>query len=144
MTAIAIRNGVIAADSSRWHGELCFGTCQKVFRLKAGALLTGAGNEATILAMYHWIDAGMPSDRVPGEDTSEDGFTVFWLTRFNELMRFDDSTNYVSEPAPFIAAGMHSDFLMGAMAAGASAEQAVTLAIAHCAFARGPIQVERL
>jgi hypothetical protein len=35
-------------------------------------------------------------------------------------------------------------FAEGAMAAGASAEQAVRLAIEHCVYAHGEVQVERL
>ena len=144
MTAVAIKDGVVAADSSRWHGELCFSSAKKIHRLGDGSLITSAGSEELILAVQEWLEFGMPQDNKPDMvDLSKDGYTVLWLTA-DGMYRFDGTLNYVGEAAPFMAGGCHADFLMGAMAAGASAEEAVALAIEHCAFARGPLQVERL
>jgi hypothetical protein len=40
------------------------------------------------------------------------------------------------------ASGAHTEFVYGAMLAGASAEQAVRLAIQHCRSAAGDVQIE--
>ena len=148
MTAIACRAGVIAADSSVWYNELQFPgvTATKIFPVKAGDVgyLAFSGNRSSGEALWRWVEDDMREDRRPncGED-----FSALWLTRESDsvrLRRLDTTLEWTEETAPFIAEGAHADFLMGAMAAGASAEEAVRLAIEHCAFARGPLVVRRV
>lgn len=54
------------------------------------------------------------------------------------------SGEIVEYDAPFFALGAPETFLSGAMAAGATAEQAVRLAIQHTDGAAGDVQVESI
>ena len=139
MTVIACRDGVIAADSGRWHSELCFGLCEKIFEVGDG-FLAAAGSEPMIFALVKYLREGGEKPDIPSD---EDGVAAIWL-RPRGVFTAYDSAEFVPEPSPFIAAGSHTEFLMGAMAAGASAEEAVGLALEHCAFARGPMMVRRV
>ncbi len=142
MTAIAYRDGVMAADTAVWFGEVIAGQTQKIHRFPDGHLFAAQGDSIYIEAYVQWRREGgeVPEKAEKDEDFFgigvDRGGVVYWVPCSYKMQR--------AAIAPYYAAGAVSDFLHGALAAGATAEEAVRLAIEHCAFAAGKVQVERL
>lgn len=142
MTAIAYRDGVMAADTAEWRGDVIAGHLQKIVRFSDGTLFAAEGDSEYVEGYIKWRMSG--GDEPPRADDADDFFgiavdcagVVSWVPRSYKMIRAGE--------APYYAGGAAADFLYGAMAAGASAEEAVRLAIEHCAFAAGTVQVERL
>lgn len=139
MTVIAIKNGVIAADTGLWLGNICVEHCKKIRRLSDGRLFAISGHRAIGEACYAWLqDESLRPE--PGSDDSDFGGLL--LTK-DGAFRVDYKFRIYPTGIP-AAAGSHTEFLMGAMYAGASAEEAVRLAIKHGDSAAGEVQVEYL
>lgn len=143
MTVIACRGGVMAADTSSWHGDIRSGSARKIWRLGDGSLFAAGGWKPVIGLALEWLDAGaQATDRqADAAEGDLDGLIlrpdgrIWCLTHRFMLYRSDRD---------YDVAGAHHEFLHGAMLAGASAEEAVRLAIRHCARAAGEVQVEQL
>lgn len=123
MTTAAIRAGVIAADR-QLDGWMHTG---KLFRLKCGSVLVGAGNYDDVIEVVKWMNEGSKEDKKPNLDGKETEFLLlrrdgkaFWLT-----VPFLRPVEVLDE---FIAIGSGAQFALGAMAAGASAKRAVEIA----------------
>jgi hypothetical protein len=142
MTVIACRDGVVASDSAIWHGETTVGYTQKLHRLDDGSIFAAAGTFALILCVRDWINAGRPADTKPAV-RPDDELDALILRQGGRMECWSTYLAPWQSMAEYEACGAHSDFLYGAMAAGASAEDAVRLAIQRCSHAGGDIQVER-
>ena len=144
MTVIACRAGVLATDSSGWIGELAVARMKKITRLEDGSLFAASGERQIIVGVKRWLAGKMFGDKPPmPDDDAETGFGAIWLRRDGIWLIHNRAEPYLLD-ADFAAEGAHAEFCYGAMADGASAEEAVELAIKYGAFARGPVQVERL
>lgn len=138
MTTIAYRAGVLAADSQVSTGNIREGTATKA--RKFGRILAGgAGTAAIMERFFDWVRNGLEGeDPWRGEETGNgfvvlpDGLIVCWGKNGPWPVRTD-----------FWAIGSGSDIAMGAMAAGASAEEAVALVAKHDLYTGGPIRVLR-
>lgn len=125
MTTIAYRDDVLAGDTQITCGNTIDGYVQKVFR--KGALLYGAtGCSGHADAFLTWVLKGMKGD-APNLKTDDDeasgllfpgGDRVVW--RYRNV--------WTSHHAPFFAYGSGSNLALGAMAQGATAEEAVKAA----------------
>lgn len=144
MTVIACRDGVMASDSGVFHGDYHFVTQQKIFRAPDGSLYACSGPAAPAAAVSRWFALGRPEDFSWPAVAHEDGFGVIWLRQDGIWLIDEAFVPFPDDGMPFAADGSHSDFLFGAMAQGASAVEAVELAIKYGVWARGPAQVERL
>jgi ATP-dependent HslUV protease subunit HslV len=140
MTAIAYRDGVLAADSGVWDGNLLAGTVRKVHRLEDGRLYAASGREVDVQACRNWLNGADPERRPPPVDR-ETGFSAL-IVGAEVLAIARDMRIYTPPAARFYALGCHYEFLLGAMAAGASAAEAVNLACRYGDGAREPVQVE--
>lgn len=123
MTTVAIRGGYIAADR-QLDGWMSAG---KLFRLKDGSILAGAGNYDDVIEVVKWMNEGGKEDKHPDLGDKETGFLLlrsdgkaFWLT-----VPFLRPVEVLDE---FIAIGSGAGVALGAMAAGASAKRAVEIA----------------
>lgn len=144
MTCIAYRDGLLAADSGVFHGDYCFvASARKVFRLGDGSLYAGSGLAALTAEVRDWLEAGMPAGARPEPEKDVTDFGALWLRR-DGLWRINGDMRPHRDDVPFAAEGSHTGFLCGAMAAGASAEEAVRLACRYGAWAREPVVVEAL
>lgn len=126
MTTVAYRAGVIAADRQ------CDGWMQvnKLFRLKDGSVLSGAGYFDDLAEVASWLASGAKEANKPvlpdGPDDNGDFLLVlpngkaYWLT--SPWLR---RVEIVDE---FVAFGSGANVALGAMAAGASARRAVEIA----------------
>lgn len=131
----------MAADTGVWQGDLVVGSTTKIHRLKDGRLYAGAGDRSLTYACRQWLmgEADKPS---PVSDDNRFGALILATTG---VWRVDHNFElYPSATHDFVVEGAHSEFLLGAMAAGASAEEAVRLAIIYGEYAAGKVQVERL
>lgn len=140
MTAIAARAGVIAADSSVWDCDLAIGKATKIVRVKDG-WFAAAGPIQAVHAATRWlqIDEG---EKPTIEQKRGDSFGGILLRENGEIWIVDETLDPFPCEAPFAAEGAHAEFLYGAMAAGASAAEAVKLAVELAAWARGPVNVK--
>lgn len=139
MTVIAYRNGIMAADSRAFTGgRTPIGQKMKIRRL-SNATLVGAsssipgGGEAAI----KWFAGGRKA-----EDPLPEKFTLLAVNRDGDAFYATDS-RFVSGPikAPYFAIGSGEEFALGAFATGASAKDAVRIAIQHDVWSDFPIQV---
>jgi ATP-dependent HslUV protease subunit HslV len=122
MTTIAIKDGCIAVDSYiGFDGSRC-GTAKKLFAVGGGAM-AGAGEYGEILKIVEWAQSGAQDSKRPELKES----IVVWLQSPTEVVEFDRSGK-ISYDAPFFAYGSGREFAIGAMAAGASAREAVEIA----------------
>lgn len=143
MTVIACRDGSMAADSGVSQDGLCFGFTKKIVRLSDGSLVAAAGPRPAIQRFHRWMEGFASASNRP-EPLGENEFGALWLKADGSIHRISYKFEIYSDPCAFAAEGMAVNFMMGAMAHGASAEEAVRLAVAHCDGAGGEVQVERV
>lgn len=134
----------MAADTAVWAssggGYTVVGTYSKIDRLKDGSLFACTGRSSDHQAVMKWLSGGQEGDA----PKVKEGFSAIWA-RTSGVMKIEDDVRPFDMPdAAFFADGASMDFLLGALAAGASAEEAVRLAIRFTDGAAGDVQVERL
>lgn len=141
MTTIAYRDGVMAADSQAGCGTTRRGETQKIFRV--GPYVVGfSGALGHALRFLKWVEDGMPDARP--EIPREDGFRALVAEADGTLLTFDDDLMPQRIDAPFHATGSGVEIALGAMAAGASAEEVVKIAAQFDVYTGGTIRVEQV
>lgn len=111
-------------------------------RLPAGILFAGAGRADLIEAYISW-ENGLDGRPPPADRDDFEGLLL--QPDFGGIHVISPITwAPVGPPLALMAIGPHTEFLLAAMLAGASAEQAIRLAIDHCDGAGGVVQVETL
>ncbi len=145
MTVIACKDGVMAADSGVWWGDIWMPSDKKLRRLSDGSICGTAGWKPEIETAIAWYEAGAnPKDRPSPPSDPQHDVDILILRPDRTLWCICDNFRLYPNSWPIGAAGAHGEFLYAAMLAGLSAEAAVTLAVAHCARARGPVVVMEL
>jgi ATP-dependent HslUV protease subunit HslV len=148
MTTLAYRDQILAADSGAWVGNVMHRTSAKLAKDSLGRLHGVVGNAGEATTYLNWVRSGMegpppmPKEIDPKDSTSSfialiielDG-TIYMHTAGGQEEHID---------APYFALGSGSEFAMGAMYAGGSAETAVHAAAAHSNYAATPIVTMRL
>lgn len=139
MTIIAYRDGVLCADSQTNIGHRKGGRVQKIARSPDGSIGGASGDGDLTAHFVCWIEAGAVGTAPPALATPGDGLGVlvrpsgaifYWWGR-NDLYPVEDE---------FLAIGAGDDIAIGAMAMGASARQAVEIAITWNRTCGGPVQ----
>ena len=145
MTVIAYRDGVMAADDVIWddHNHV-IGRFPKILRLSDGGLLGCNGNSSAIMRVRSWIDAGATESERPS--LRPDSFGCIWVTPSGKVIRFNDDLVDQMTVAPFFTLSCKPGFTLGCLHAGASAEEAVRLTLAHtdAGGSENTVQVEYL
>lgn len=144
MTVIVFRDGVMAADSAVWQGDIIAGYRRKIRRLPDGSLFASCGRQSHGDACFQWLSehAGDPDKRPPADE--EKMFGALIITTSGVMKIEHDMRVFAAIPAPYYVEGAHLEFLHGALTMGATAEEAVRLAIQFGDSAAGEVQVERL
>ena len=151
MTAIAYRDGVLAADTETTSGDLLGGHSLKIARSPEGTIAAAAGQAGTAAqfrrmvkdgGIDNWIASNF-SQRLPIE-ADHNGFGAIIVTAAGRVICVDYRGWAVEFDAPFYTEGSAGVLLTGAMAAGATAEEAVRIAIKHDAWCGGDVQTERV
>jgi ATP-dependent protease HslVU (ClpYQ) peptidase subunit len=133
MTVLAYRNGVLAADTSVWSNNVLSGEIVKIARRRDGALIGIAGSVAAGQTM---IDHFLKADGLEIERPDEVECIV--VDQDGKIITYD--ADHIAEvEAEFEASGAGYQIAHGALAAGASAEEAVAIAIQNHAKCSGDV-----
>lgn len=135
MTTIAFKDGVLASDSLVTSGGQRDGLTRKIWR-HGRLLVGGAGSTSICHRFYEWVRAGMRG-RCPVEGTNNaNGFVI---APTGEVVVWGSQGPWLNTTG-MVAFGTGGDLAMGAMLAGASAEEAVAVAIKLDVHSGGPIR----
>jgi len=139
MTVIVCRDGVMAADSAVWVGDIFSGHDRKITRLADGRLVGAAGWRPEIEKCLAWLARRGPRPPPVGDCD----FAALILAPCG-VWRVNHKFDLYRHIGDWAVEGAHDEFLLGALAQGASAADAVRLAIIYCRRAGGEVQVESL
>jgi hypothetical protein len=92
------------------------------------AILTGVGSMTLVLTMRDWYINGHHPIQFPTEQTLPDRWCEFIVATPDGLFRYERSPIPIEHGKNKCAFGAGKDFAYGALAMGATAEQAVTIA----------------
>lgn len=124
MTTIAFKNGSLAVDRQASDGGLRYTTRQKSFKTRGGTVYAIAGSLACGLSAVEWIK-GAREDSCPLDD---DTIVIEFCTITGRLLVWE-APGYPVEHVDAIGAwGSGNELAIGAMAAGATPEEAVEIA----------------
>lgn len=127
MTTIAWDGEVLAADSQITSGEMRVGHYRKIG--KRGRVLFGASGEQGLAQRFiAWCAGGFNGD--PPEMTKGGSSASGLVILGDRILTFSD-TGIDTVHGPYYAQGSGSPFAYGALAAGATAGDAVRAAIKH-------------
>lgn len=147
MTTIAFKNGVLAADRMISSNSALIGSVQKLYTI-GDAFVGCAGSNNCIKLFFDWLRAepGTPKPQMPKDDddtisaivftphTQKGAVDYYWSTKEGSLIHDVITCDY-------FAIGSGKQFAMGAMAAGATAEEAVRAACKHDPWSGGGIDI---
>lgn len=143
MTTIAYRDGIMAADSRAYAGDRRpIGFKQKIRRLANGGLFAATSkNPGMTDRLYRWVEEfGVEKDHPEELDVGAlvimPGGAVWYYAGHRSF------TGPLT--ADFFTIGSGEDYAVAAMSMGATAIEAVKIAMQHDVFTAGPIQVEAL
>jgi 20S proteasome alpha/beta subunit len=140
MTVIAYRDGALASDSLCTCADVRASSTVKIARCPDGSLCGASGYSGDAAAFIRWCVAGRPEDAKP-KLTS---LCALVISPSGEILMFEESLNWAVLDAPYYATGSGHALAIGAMAHGASAVEAVAIAIKHHTGCGGAIRVLRL
>lgn len=144
MTVIVYRDGVMAADTASWIGDVIATTAQlKVRRTPDGGLAAAAGQVPQVQQFHDWVRNGQ-SGNAPFQNDEEGSFGGVLVHPDGEIIRFDHLLRRYRGAQEFAVEGCHEEFLLALMLAGQTAEEAVAMAIKHCKYAAGEVFSLRL
>ncbi len=135
MTTIAYENGVLAADSLTTSRSTPYGYATKVGRGPEGAYLyTAAGDTALAQRFRNWCKDGMPGTAPAMQQSGReaDGYVFYPDHTFESYERDLPVYRLAVHVCPFghvWASGSGGELALGALFAGASARDAVCIAI---------------
>lgn len=140
MTTIAYRDGCIAGDTLACWGSNRDGFATKVAKL--GPVLAGAsGSLSACQAFLDWFRSGMRGDPPAMPDGGATAFGLI-VTPVDDVLVWGPRGWERTRNAA-VAMGSGSEFAQGAMEMGATAEQAVRVAMVHDTKTGGDITVLR-
>lgn len=138
MTTIAYRAGVLAADSLISYQSYTNGSRPKITTC-GDFLVAMAGPARYRRPLEEWIMEGHPPDQVPKVlIDNEDKFNALIVDKDGLAHEFDNGF-LLPVFADYTAVGSGSLLALGAMAHGASAEEAVIAACLHDKSSGGPV-----
>lgn len=142
MTTIAYRDDVLAADTQITCGGTIDGWVQKAFR-KRELLYATSGSSGLGDAFLTWVAKGMEGDAPSLKGDKDDNGAHGYLFPGGDrvVWRYDDV--WATHHAPFFAYGSGAEIALGAMLAGATAEEAVRAAAQRDTATGGEITVLR-
>lgn len=143
MTVIAIKGRIIAVDSSCYASGVYSGMMKKLHPVPdefGGGWIAGAGSAAIVNVAIRAIQKGGANAR---PEKNEADFNLIWLRADGSVWLVEREATF-EVTAPFHAEGSGHAIALGAMAAGASAEEAVRIACDLEQSCRGPVVWRRL
>lgn len=141
MTTIVYSQGILATDSACSAGGTMIGTLRKMARNAQGYLVATAGATLSCAAVMRWVEHGMDE---PGPSIDDDEFSALLIRPDGTVCLLGGDGIQVPIDAPYHVLGSGRDIALGALAMGASAENAVQIACRFDTASREPVQVMRL
>lgn len=135
MTTIAYRDGVLAADTLFTKDGIRHGFGQKIFDAGSIGWFALMGFAPHAFRLRQWIEDGRQGEQPEG--------CVILVSPGGEIEIFEERGAQPEAGAPFHAYGSGEQIALGAMQAGATAEEAVLAAIAIDTQTGGEITVLR-
>lgn len=143
MTTIAYRNGIMAADSGCFNGGLYEGQVDKISILPDIGVLGCCGEYGAILKVVEWLTAGgKPNERPRLSRSSE--FAGLLVKQDGGVVHYQLGLRPLRMAAEFHAIGSGRHIAIGAMAAGASAEDAVRIACHYDQMSMEPVNTQAI
>lgn len=144
MTAIAYRDGIMAADTMSVvdeHVKLL--DEQKIGKHKSHLFAISGENCPTLKDFKTWFfpDLGQPRRKPYGGNFK---FEAMVVTPEGEIQQWDQRGTYEVMKLPFYAIGSGKEVCLGALELGATARQAVAAAIRWCPTVGGRVTSKRL
>lgn len=139
MTTIAFKDGVMASDSQESEDDFkwpCWS--QKLYRVR-NLVVGGCGDSSVILHFLAWLDNGKQPEAAPQLRKGQEFGALVWDGK--DLALVDEGFIAIPVDCPCFAIGSGRDFAMGAMMAGASAEDAVRIAMQLDRNSGGDVQI---
>jgi 20S proteasome alpha/beta subunit len=142
LTTIAYKAGVLAADTRVTDGGLIVGSCVKAVLRDDGHMAAGTGGMPYVQRFFVWFLAGEQGDApLPArDDDGTDEGSAYIFRPDDSVVCFEGRGPNVLTAA-YYADGSGGRIAMGALAAGAGAEEAVRIAIAHDVYSGGEVTV---
>jgi ATP-dependent protease HslVU (ClpYQ) peptidase subunit len=138
MTTVAYRDGVMAADTASYIANLQVrapGTVSKVYRLRDGSLFSGAGSSPKIAKLMRYIEA----EGLHGADPPRDDVWAILVTPDRRIWSIQEGDVHEVLEAGFYATGSGAEAALGAMHHGATAEEAVRIAMLVDPYTSGEV-----
>lgn len=139
MTTIAFDGKTLATDSRTCTGSdtIVGERTKKLFKV-GGWWLAFSGNSQNCAAALQWFKAGMPEDK----PKLENNFSVLTWNG-HRLIRYECGLVPMPQNVKIAASGSGIDIALGAMAAGATAAEAVRIASRFDPFTNNRVQASR-
>ena len=129
--SVVVWDGIsLAADRQCTNGEFRFNT-QKLFRHQNGTLSAFTGSIDTGLAMRRWYDEGAQRETWPVGQRHENWSRLIIATDI-AVFYYEQEPEAIPLLQKQMAWGSGRDFALGALAMGATAQQAVEIANQYC------------
>ena len=144
MTTIAYRDGVLAADSLLTDGNLICGSVSKLATSKHGAIGGAVGRLERTLEFLRWLETFDVDRRNPDVAPVAEGADGLIISPKERIFLWTGGKQLVVLDAPFAAIGSGAKVAMGAMAAGATAEQALRICRDYDIYTGGRIVTLRV
>jgi ATP-dependent protease HslVU (ClpYQ) peptidase subunit len=133
MSTIAFDGTIIATDSQVTDGAFVFGSMQKLYYLKGGAIVALCGSLSLYSAVVDWLDGGVKPEIKEGDNLN--GIIVHPDGTFFEI----SSQLRIFETCIPWAGGSGQNIALAAMRCGKNAAEAVALACEMDIYSGGPV-----
>jgi len=155
MTSIAVKDGIMVSDGRVTLGDTVIkDDMVKVFWVN-NHLVGGAGRARSISTFVHWLqkqtdytivsnEVGDLVDLVPPVLEDDEGFSALVLTPTKQVLLYDGNIPIDLGNDVYTSIGSGSVYCLAAMDAGASAEDAVKIAMKRDVYSGGEITVVQL
>ena len=141
MTTIAFKDGVLAADTGIYYGGTYSGRTIKIVKDKHGQLAGLSGNLGDMSAFHEWFLGGCDDTFPEFAEKDSEGFII---NNDDEIKFCGKSGRFTYIDGPFYVCGSGSHIATGALANGASAEEAVLIAVEYDDCTEKPITILKL
>ena len=121
----------IAADKQAISSDMRAQTT-KIQRLKSGEVAAWTGEQSYGLALVRWYEEGANREKWPAFQRDKESWTRLIIASARGVVFFELEPEAQIVEEPFMAWGSGRDFAMGALAKGATVEEAVAIASRFC------------
>ena len=131
MSVVAWDGRFIAADKQATNSGLRIKTT-KMRKLNSGEITAWTGDQDSGLALARWYEAGASHEKWPDFQKDKENWTRLIVAGPRGVVFFEQQPEPQVVEEPFMAWGSGRDFAMGALAHGATAEEAVIITCRFC------------